>query len=148
MNERVIEIVSVLIRRLLRENAPVPAGPEIVEGLVREGYALSEIDAAFDLIYSVPDPGTPSRESFPRPSRVFSHPEMAKISREARDHLLTLYHLRLIGENEFEQVVVQLMNSEDPGLAELSQALLEAIDDRSRAAFLQPAQLSGEVAKN
>lgn len=139
MNERVSEIVTYLIRQILHEEAGIPTGPEIVQNLVNQGYCISEIDAAFSLIFSLPDnikPGHPNG-----PLRVFNRFESVRIAPEAQNHLVSLRTRGLIKEDEFEQVVLSLLYGTDEvaGLEELRQALHEVIHDEGRAFFLEPA---------
>ncbi|HHY99305.1 MAG TPA: hypothetical protein GX509_11270, partial [Firmicutes bacterium] len=55
MNERVMEIVNLLIKLILQGGKLPESGATLVNDLLARGYNAAEIDAAFNLVFSLPE---------------------------------------------------------------------------------------------
>lgn len=140
MNERVGEIVAWLIRQFLYGEQPVVAQETLVRDLVRRGYSLDEIHAAFASVFMPPDPDDETPASNPglvkaAPGRAFTPLEIAKISPAARGMLVYLSHVGLLQPGELEVLLLEAVDANTPevGMKEIRWLLSQVIQDPDRA---------------
>ncbi len=142
--DRIMEIVVFLLKRIIASPDAICGESELVRSLEQKGYGRAEIDAAIELVFTVPeiinsadhraDPhGDPT-------TRVFSQAEELKLGISVRSRLLQYRSLGLLTESEWEEVLMHLLLSEmrEAGLADLYAAVRKVIHDEQRLLFLLP----------
>ena len=120
MNERVLEIVNILIKLILEGDTP-PDQTSIVQALLAKGYEPEEIGAAFELIFSQksPQPGEGSKSTSgepPRPNRVLNVTERQRLSLEAWGFLEYAYRSGLLLPEELEAVLLYVSQADELGV--------------------------------
>lgn len=139
MSERVVEIVTFLIRELVQRSNTVGDESRLVKLLLENGYAAHEIDAAFQVIFSHETESNQADAPLPHGGiRVFSQPERQKLTMAAQSHLMRLLSAELITRDELEELLVEAMGLDvtDVGLSEVIWLLGQVIEDQDRARLL------------
>lgn len=137
MNGKVGEIIAHLIRQFLHDEFPVSDEETMVQSLVRKGYSLEDIDAAFELIFLAPEQFA-ARRPLECSFRVFSDLERAKLSVEARGLLLFLCEAGMLRAWELEAVLLEAAQMEAPevGLKDVRWLIQQVVNDPDRALFM------------
>jgi uncharacterized protein Smg (DUF494 family) len=147
MDKRMIAIVEDLVRRILREAEPVGNSGEIVQSLLKQGYALDEIQQAFAWIFSDQEIISDEKphEQLYNGERIFSSAEIGKLSFEFRSSLLRYHQAGLLSKNEMEKVLVEAMVSKEAELGEkdLYSILARIVGENQRLLLMIP-QSGGE----
>ncbi|MGE5528281.1 MAG: DUF494 family protein [Patescibacteria group bacterium] len=150
--ERIMEIVGFLLRKIIESPEEARLERHLVEGLEERGYRRSEIDAAMELIFAVPEiissafsraiPDAPGRTV-----RVFSPLEERRLSISLRGRLLEYRALGLLSASEWEEVLMQLVFSEarEMNLADLEPALRKVVNDEERLQLISPNPIQMKV---
>lgn len=155
MNERVWEIVNLLVEMMSTDSDSPDTGISLIERLVKRGYHLGEIDAALQTVFSLPvriavvDTGDSSRNQRKHVSRrLLSSAERLALSTEAQDKLLRLSACGLVTDSELEDALLQLVTSSlrDVGVLELLLLLMSIIRDEDRRSLIAYELVSAEFA--
>ncbi|NPV52254.1 MAG: DUF494 family protein [Firmicutes bacterium] len=147
MNEKVLEIVNLLIKLILKEEKSPAGEVTLVRDLLSRGYDPAEIDAAFGIIFSAPgekeSPRTfPSHEVLnaprPKPHRVLNHAERLKLTLEAQGFLEGLTYTGLVQPEELEDVLLYALqlDTDEVGVFEVSWLLEKTVKDPNRLAII------------
>ncbi|MBI2914889.1 MAG: DUF494 family protein [Firmicutes bacterium] len=144
MNQKVIELVSVLIKELLHGAGLAGRDRRLIQDLVKRGYCEEEIDAAISIIRSHPEMLTSSarqgseRSAAPRSVRAFSPVEQARLTLKARGLLLDFSTRGLLSEVEMEDVINEAMTLEGGELDvhEILWVIRHTLPDEDRAILL------------
>lgn len=143
--ERIMEIVGFLLKKIIESPEEARCQGELVRGLEEQGYRRAEIDAAIELVLAVPeiisstaDPVAGHHVNLT--TRVFSGIETQKLGLTVRGRLLQYRALGLLTELEWEQVMMHLLltDSREVGLADLHLAMRKVIEDEERLMLLLP----------
>ncbi|HHY47538.1 MAG TPA: DUF494 domain-containing protein [Firmicutes bacterium] len=135
MNERVMEIVNLLIKLILQDGRLPDSGATLVNDLLARGYEASEIDAAFNLVFSLPDISLkPGATESPPPRRVLDAEERMKLSVGAQGALETLSRLGIITVGEMDELLFYLsqIDAVELDLPDIMWLLERVIRDRDR----------------
>jgi len=155
VNERVWEIVNLLVEMMSTDSDSPDTGISLIERLVKRGYHLGEIDAALQTVFSLPvriavvDTGDSSRNQRKHVSRrLLSSAERLALSTEAQDKLLRLSACGLVTDSELEDALLQLVTSSlrDVGVLELLLLLMSIIRDEDRRSLIAYELVSAEFA--
>lgn len=155
MNERVWEIVNLLVEMMSTDSDSPDTGISLIERLVKRGYHLGEIDAALQTVFSLPvriavvDTGDSSQNQRKHVSRrLLSSAERLALSTEAQDKLLRLSACGLVTDSELEDALLQLVTSSlrDVGVLELLLLLMSIIRDEDRRSLIAYELVSAEFA--
>lgn len=142
--ERILQIVGFLLRRILEFPEEASSEREMIRDLQERGYGQAEIDAAIELVFAVPEIVTGTLNPSARPAaattRIFSPAENLKLGMAAKGHLLRYREYGLLSEAEWEEVLLQLLLSEsrEVGLIELHHAVRKVVADEQRLLLLLP----------
>ena len=142
--DRIMEIVGHLLRRILESPDEASSESELVRDLHAQGYRQAEIDAAIELVFAVPEiiAGTlkPPERSETTKTRIFSPAENFKLGMVTKGHLLRYREYGLLSEAEWEEVLIQLLLSEsrEVGLSDLHHAVRKVVTDEQRLLMLLP----------
>lgn len=104
MNNRIIEIVSYIVRNMFVDNIVPEAEQKIVERLLEKGYDLNEIDSAFDWISQVLKFGI-RKDKHQKFLRPFTRIEEFKLNDKAKDLIRQLFKYKYLDMEEFELVM-------------------------------------------
>lgn len=139
MNERVLEIVNLLLKLLLGEDPPNDENV-IVQDLLARGYELDEIGAAFELIFSNKKSGTGTleRQEPGAFARALNDTERQRLTVEAWGFLVFCSLEGLLLAEELEEVLLYVSQLElfQVGLDELGWLLRRAVRDPERLAMM------------
>ncbi|HHV61531.1 MAG TPA: DUF494 family protein [Firmicutes bacterium] len=147
MNERVLEIVNLLIKLILKEEKSPAGEVTLVQDLLSRGYDPAEIDAAFGIIFSAPVEKE-GRKTFssrdilraprPQPHRVLNHAERLKLTLEAQGFLEGLTYTGLVQPEELEDVLLYALqlDTDEVGVFEVSWLLEKTVKDPNRLAII------------
>ncbi len=116
MNENVIEIISLLIKKMLNED-DIIIEEEVIEELLDLGYDIQDIDEAFELIYSGTD--IIEAENFhvcdlkekSFYNRIFTLSEKLYLPIEIQGLLLKLLSSNLLSFKECEEVIIRTIQN-------------------------------------
>lgn len=152
MKERVIEILRYVADRVLSGGFTTRDVRQLIHELVETGYSLHEIDAAFTLIFSLPDMLVADDTNGPAHSskalRIFSATERAKLALSAQGYLLRLMEHGLLSPSELEDVVNAAMQleSDEVGIPELKWLFPQILSDEWKSSLLatEPTYVGGE----
>jgi Protein of unknown function (DUF494). len=144
--ERVIEIVSYIMKQVLFQGENICSERDLVDALVRQGFRPDEIEQAFKLLYSLPSALKTNIEELTELSnieeghRIFSPMEQKKLTMNCQDEILRLFNCSLLTLNELEQVLAEALQMEtnEVGLKELEQILYKVITDEERLLMILP----------
>jgi uncharacterized protein Smg (DUF494 family) len=144
--ERVIEIVSYIMKQVLFQGDNICSERDLVDALVQQGFRPEEIDQAFKLLYSLPnalksDIGELSELSdLVEGHRIFSPAEQKKLSVNCQGEILRLVNSSLLTLNELEKVLAEALQAEtnEVGLKDLEQILHKVIVDEERLLMIIP----------
>ena len=127
MQERVIQLVSILIKKLVEKGQDPSA---LLTKLAESGFSQEEIHSALELVYSTPDP----EEERPIRQRVLLPQERSKLDSQAQEFLYQLLEQGLLRIDEFELVLWQasLLEHAELGRPELEFLLANVIGDPER----------------
>lgn len=143
-----IAIVEDLVRRILHEGEPVGNSGEIVQTLLKQGYALNEIQQAFAWIFSDQEIISDEypREHLYMGERVFSPAETEKLSSDFRSSLLRYFQSGLLSKSEMEKVLMEAMMAKEALLEEkdLYVVLTRVIGENHRLLMMIPQSSGGE----
>jgi uncharacterized protein Smg (DUF494 family) len=146
MMERVIEIVSYIMKQVLFQGDNICSERDLVEALVQLGFNPEEIEQAFKLLYSLPNTLKSNIEELSELSdleeghRIFSPTEQKKLSITCQGEILRLVNSSLLTINELEKVLTEALQMEtnEVGLKELEQILYKVIVDEERLLMIIP----------
>ncbi|AZR74798.1 hypothetical protein BBF96_02500 [Anoxybacter fermentans] len=135
MNSNVLEIVTILVKKLLHNEDLINNEEEIIKGLLELGYNLNDIEMAFELIFSSTEIIGVS-ESFenhnylPTSQRIFSIRERFIFSSEVQNVLLILLREKFLTLAILEEIIHKGFNLFfNVGIKELWYLLRITIDD-------------------
>jgi hypothetical protein len=141
VNQRVREIVDLLVEMISNGVDPADTEMSLIERLVRRGYHLGEIGEAFEIMLSLPsrvtlmEPGETGRMRTHLSSRrVLAPDERFALSREAQGALLRMVDSGLITDVELEETLLDVVDQglRDVGVSELLLLLMRIIRDEGR----------------
>lgn len=155
MSRKVIEIVMNMIEYALMDNEDSD-GIDMVQDLIKQGYAMEDIDTAFQFVLSLPEI---LKEKMQRREvvdchgdaiRVLSPQERAKLREDAQEWLLRLYSAKLLTPDEFEAILteVDILELEEVGVRELKWILSQVVEDEGRAILLATTPVFGPGSKD
>jgi uncharacterized protein Smg (DUF494 family) len=144
--ERVIEIVSYIMKQVLFQGDNICSERDLVDALVQQGFCPEEIEQAFKLLYSLPNTLKSEIEELAELSdlkdgyRIFSPTEQKKLSVTCQGEILRLFNCSLLTLNELEKVLAEalLMDTNEVGLKDLEQILYKVIADEERLLMIIP----------
>jgi uncharacterized protein Smg (DUF494 family) len=144
--ERVIEIVSFIMKQVLFQGENICSERDLVDALVQQGFQPEEIERAFKLLYSLPTTLKSDIEELAELSdleeghRIFSPTEQKKITVTCQGEILRLFNSSLLSLNELEKVLAEAlqMDTSEVGLKELEQILYKVIADEERLLMIIP----------
>jgi len=118
VGDRILEIVFYLVQYVRSHDGTLARLDDISRSLKNLGFTESEISSAYgwflEEVQSRSEKFVFSSDIGTMPPRVFSELEKQQIVTEAQGYLIQLYHMGLLNEDEFEQVVERaLMMSPD-----------------------------------
>ncbi len=136
-----MEILNFVADRVLSTAVTSKEVKQLVQELVENGYTLHEIDAAFTLIFSLPEMLMSESEdplSATRAMRVFTPAERMKLAIGAQGYLLGLLNYGLLSSVELEEIVHAAMQleSDEVGVAEIKWLFPQVLSDQLRSALL------------
>ncbi|NLV91215.1 MAG: DUF494 domain-containing protein [Firmicutes bacterium] len=153
MKNRVRKILSYVAERVL--TAPVSAQDVegIVSELIEDGYSLQEINAAFSLIFSLPEfllVNLPESFSSTNAMRVLSWAERNKLEIDAQGYLWQLLNNDLLTPRELEDLLHSVMELETDSVtvAELMWLFPRVLSDRMKSSLLTGRTLSSHKDKD
>jgi uncharacterized protein Smg (DUF494 family) len=146
MMERVIEIVSYIMKQVLFQGDNICSERDLVDALVQQGFRSEEIEQAFKLLYSLPNTLKTHIEELAELSdleeghRIFSPTEQKKLTVTCQGEILRLFNNSLLTLNELEKVLAEALQMEttEVGLKELEQILYKVITDEERLLMIIP----------
>jgi len=144
--ERVIEIVSFIMKQVLFQGENLCSERLLVDALVQQGFHPEEIDKAFKLLYSLPNVLKTDVEELEDLTgledghRIFSPTEQKKLTLTCQGEILRLFNSSLLTLNELEKVLAEALQMEanEVGLKELEQILYKVIADEERLLMIIP----------
>jgi uncharacterized protein Smg (DUF494 family) len=144
--ERVIEIVSYIMKQVLFQGDNICSVRDLVDALVQQGFNPEEIEQAFKLLYSLPNALKTNVEELSQLSdikeghRIFSPTEQKKLSVTCQGEILRLFNCSLLSLSELEKVLAEALQMEttEVGLKELEQILYKVIGDEERLLMIIP----------
>jgi uncharacterized protein Smg (DUF494 family) len=144
--ERVIEIVSYIMKQVLFQGDNICSERDLVDALVQQGFRSEEIEQAFKLLYSLPNALKSDIEELAELSdleegyRILSPIEQKKISVTCQGEILRLFNSSLLTLNEVDRVLAEAlrMDTNEVGLKELEQILYKVIRDEERLLMIIP----------
>ena len=153
MKNRVRKILSYVAERVL--TAPVSAQDVegIVSELIEDGYSLQEINAAFSLIFFLPEfllVNLPESFSSTNAMRVLSWAERNKLEIDAQGYLWQLLNNDLLTPRELEDLLHSVMELETDSVtvAELMWLFPRVLSDRMKSSLLTGRTLSSHKDKD
>jgi hypothetical protein len=141
VNQRVREIVDLLVEMIANAVDLPITEISLIERLVRRGYHLGEIDEALETMLSLPstvtltEPGETGRMRTHLSSRRLLAPdERFALSTEAQGALLRMFDSGLITDVELEETLLEVVGQgwRDMGVSELLLLLMRIIRDEDR----------------
>jgi uncharacterized protein Smg (DUF494 family) len=138
MVDRVIKIANYVMKQVLFQGENSVSERNLVAALVQLGYNPNEIEAAFKLLYSIPDTLKADDVDISSLStnghRIFSQVELRKISVPCQGEIIRLVNMGLITPDEVEKVLAEALKLEtyEVGLKELELILHKVITDEER----------------
>lgn len=143
-----VAIVEDLVRRILRNGEPVGDGGEMVQNLLKQGYALEDIQKAFAWIFSDEEiiSGEAQVEQLYEGWRIFSPVEEKKLSVAFRSMMQYWTSTGQISKSEAEKIFLEAINLEraEIDVVELQHILPHVIKDSNRLLLLLPRTDEGE----
>jgi uncharacterized protein Smg (DUF494 family) len=147
--ERVIEIVSYVMKQVLFQGESACSERDLVFALVQLGYRPEEIEVAFKLLYSLPNTLKSEVEEigipidFKQGFRVFSPSEQKKLTVSCQGEILRLVSNSLLSLGELEKVLAEAfrMDIYEVGIKELELILHKVIEEEERLLMILPPSL-------
>ncbi len=144
--DRVIEIVSFIMKQVLFQGDNLCSERILVDALVQQGFHHEEIEQAFKLLHSLPSALKANIEELEELKgledghRIFSPTEQKKITVTCQGEILRLLNSSLLTLNELEKVLAEALQMEtnEVGLKELEQILYKVIADEERLLMIIP----------
>lgn len=135
--ERVVEIVSYVIRQYLTKHDGDGSEQTIVSELFRLGYTQQEVATAFGLMCLIPAYLGPKNEDSSYMAtgyRIFSPAEKRKLSLACQGEIIHLMNCSLLSGEELEKVIAEALQAEsnEVGIKELETILHKVINDEER----------------
>jgi uncharacterized protein Smg (DUF494 family) len=146
--ERIIQIISHVMKEILRHDNNVCSKQSLTRDLLQLGYDIDDIDTAFQSLYAVPlflSEGV-GRESevhqCQRGHRILGPAEQKKLSLAFQGEILRLMNCSILSTDEIEQILMEAMRLEmaEVGLKELEYILQRVIKDEERLLLILPYQ--------
>lgn len=148
MDKRMVAIVEDLVRRILRNGEPVGDSGEIVRNLLKQGYAIEDIQKAFACIFSEEETisGVDVEEQLYDGVRIFSSAEEKKLSPEFRGVVRRLIDEKQITKAEAEKILLEALSIErsEVDVQELQNILPHIVKDANRLMLILPRSNGGE----
>lgn len=114
MRNRIMDIVSFIIKEVLEGKDLLETETEIVESLMDQGYSLEEINSAFDWLSSLVTKGMTKKRIKPTTSkRILHHLEKLKLSSQAYGLLIRMQESGLITSAQQEEIIEQALTSNE-----------------------------------
>jgi len=141
VNQRVREIVDLLVEMIANGVDPADTEMSLIERLVRRGYHLGEIGEAFETMLSLPsrvtltESGETGRMRTHLSSRrVLAPDERFALTTEAQGALMRMVGSGLITDVELEETLLEVVGQElrEIGVSELLLLLMRIIRDEGR----------------
>ncbi|MGE5582312.1 MAG: DUF494 family protein [Bacillota bacterium] len=144
--ERVIEIVSYIMKQVLFQGDISCTERDLIDALVQQGFHPEEIEQAFKLLYSLPNTLKSGIQELSELSdledghRIFSSAEKKKLSLPCQSEILRLVNNDLLSLTELEKVLAEAlqMDTNEVGLKELELILHKVIADEERLLMILP----------
>lgn len=109
MGDRILEIVFYLVQYVRTHDGTLAHLDDISRSLKNLGFTDSEISSAYgwflEEVQSRSEKFVFSADIGEMPPRIFSELEKQQIVTDAQGYLIQLYHMGLLSDDEFEQVV-------------------------------------------
>lgn len=117
--ERILAIVHMIARLLVDEEDLWESEEEIVEGLLAEGFAPEEIDAAFSWMVSLSQAQNDELSDFLSVplQRVFAQEESRALSLEAQGFLMRLRGLGILDDELQEEIIGRALEMGEDGVS-------------------------------
>lgn len=145
MNEEVIEIISLLIKRMLNDEELVLEEEELIQELIDEGYDIKDIDKAFELIYNDTDIieaeniETDNLENLKYYNRIFTMAEKMYLPLNIQGLLIKLISSNLLSNKENEEIIIKaIKNSYVGGISPINlwNIVEEVVSDESKLGLI------------
>src|SRR5690554_6167493 len=127
MNENVIEIVGILIKRMIDDEEILLEEEVIIQELLELGYNIRDIDQAFELIYN----GTEIIESenvdfdeldqIPYYNRIFTFAEKLYLPLNIQGLLIKMMFSKLLSIKESEEIIVRTIQYSYTGIVSITE---------------------------
>jgi Smg protein len=136
MTARVLEMVSLFLKRSLEENLDSEAKQDLADSLVEDGHNPNEVHAALSIVDRIQQhlesPGT--AVAVPRTNRLFMILEEMHLSPEIRGYLTQLMSLDVIDPLQREELVERLlmMDPDDLSLDDVESVLEEVLASKPK----------------
>ncbi len=112
MHNRIMDIISFIIKEVLEGKDLLETETEIVESLMDQGYSLEEINSAFDWLFSLVTKGMAQERLKPTTSkRILHHLEKLKLNSQAYGLLIKMQESGLITPAQQEEIIEQALTS-------------------------------------
>ena len=134
MNNKIIEIVSFLIQRMLNDEEILLEEEEIIQELLELGYNIQDIDEAFELIYNGTDIIEAENiqfedlERIPYYNRIFTMAEKLYLPLRIQGLILRLMFSNLLTSKENEEIIIKAIKNSFAGYVSPS-SLWSIIED-------------------
>ncbi len=137
MSENVVEIISIIIKKLLHEDKNLKE-EDIILKLVEEGYKLEDIDRAFSLLLSGGkdrDNNVLYNKNKQQYFRIFSRGEKMYLTQKLQGLIQKLLALNVLNAEESEDLIGQMIENVYRGAVKTSdlwETLNDIVDDRNK----------------
>lgn len=141
MNENVIEIIGILIKRMIDDEEILLEEEVIIQELLELGYNIRDIDQAFELIYN----GTEIIEAenvdfdeldqIPYYNRIFTFAEKMYLPLNIQGLIIKMMFSKLLSIKESEEIIVRAIQYSYTGLVsitELWDIVEEVVEDQQK----------------
>ncbi|HOJ77944.1 MAG TPA: DUF494 family protein [Bacillota bacterium] len=148
--DRVIEIVTLMMKQLIYQGEINYSQKSMAESLVQLGYHLDEIEMAFKFLHNIANSFNNLTEPMTNFAqirngfRVFSSSEQEKLSLAFQDEILRIANNKLLTNEEIENIIAEamLIETAEVGLKELDLILHKLIKDEERLLMINPQSVS------
>ncbi|NLM96467.1 MAG: DUF494 family protein [Halanaerobiaceae bacterium] len=111
MNEDVIEIIGILIKKMIEDEEILLEEEVIIQELLELGYNIRDIDQAFELIYNgteiieAENIGFAESDQVPYYNRIFTIAEKLYLPLNIQGLIIKMIFSRLLSVNESEEII-------------------------------------------
>lgn len=140
MNNKIIEVICILVQKMLEEDNPLEDKEMLVNELIGAGYEKEDIEQALELISITPDIIEKNQEKNEKKvnrvyNRVFTLPEKIYLPVDLQGLIQRLIILNILSPDESETLIIKTIQNVYSGLTDsrdIWELLEEIVEDKSK----------------